>query len=289
MPETPASRTAVLVCQGRAAADGLIAPDRFADPTALPLLRADERVPVAWVRDGAAPRDWQARVAYEGVAAITELMVPRTVAIDDALRAGPLAQVVILGAGLDGRAWRMPELAGGAVFEVDQPASQRDKRDRATALTGRAPAFVPVDFRTDDLSRSLAAAGHGRDRPTTWIWEGVVPYLTPADVEATVGALAACSAPGSRLVVNFQLPVPFLRLGFLVARALARSAGRSSVFTREPWRSTWAPTAMATLLGRHGFTVTQDQNVLDVAESLRMPVRHRRALAQSQVQVADRS
>ncbi|HEV8526766.1 MAG TPA: SAM-dependent methyltransferase, partial [Actinomycetes bacterium] len=41
-----ASRTAVLVCQGRAAADGLIAPGRFADPTAMPLLRPDERAAV---------------------------------------------------------------------------------------------------------------------------------------------------------------------------------------------------------------------------------------------------
>ncbi|GAA1876766.1 class I SAM-dependent methyltransferase [Asanoa iriomotensis] len=283
-----ASRTAVLVCQGRAAAHDLVAPDRFADPTALPLLREDERVPVRLVRDGRAPKEWRARVEFETVKAITELMVPRTVAIDDAVRARPLPQVVILGAGLDGRAWRMPELAGTAVFEVDQPASQADKRARAAALTGAPPAYVPVDFRTDDLSAKLAAAGHAGDRPTTWIWEGVVPYLTPAEVEATVGALAACSAPGSRLVVNFQLPVPFLKLGFLVARAVSRSAGRSSVFAREPWRSTWTPKAMADLLARHGYTVVADQNMLDTAEGMPVPVQHRRSLAQSQVQVADR-
>jgi methyltransferase (TIGR00027 family) len=282
-----ASRTAVLVCQGRAAAHGLVAPGRFADPTAMPLLHDDEREPVLWVRDGRAPKDWRTRVAFETVKAITELMVPRTVAIDDAVRARPWQQVVILGAGLDGRAWRMPELADVAVFEVDQPASQQDKRSRAAALSGTPPAFVPVDFRTDDLSASLAAAGHLGDRPTTWIWEGVVPYLTPADVEATVGAVAACSARGSRLVVNFQLPVPFLKLGFLLSRALSRSAGRTSVFAQEPWRSTWTPSAMADLLARHGFTVTQDQNMLDVAESLPVALWHRRALAQSQVQVAD--
>ncbi|MEV4536373.1 class I SAM-dependent methyltransferase [Asanoa sp. NPDC049518] len=289
MVETPpASRTAVLVCQGRAAAHGLVATERFSDPTALPLLRADEREAVVWVRDGRAPKEWRTRVAYETVKAITELMVPRTVAIDDAVRARPGQQVVILGAGLDGRAWRMPELADVAVFEVDQPASQQDKRSRAAVLSGRPPTYVPVDFRTDDLSRALAAAGHLGDRPTTWVWEGVVPYLTPAEVEATVGAVAACSARGSRLVVNFQLPVPFLKLGFLLGRALSRSAGQTSVFTREPWRSTWTPAAMAELLARHGFTVTADLNILDVAESLPVPIWHRRSLAQSQVQVADR-
>jgi O-methyltransferase involved in polyketide biosynthesis len=45
------------------------------------------------------------------------MMVARTVAIDGAIRTAVSSQVVILGAGLDGRAWRMPELAFG-------PASQ---------------------------------------------------------------------------------------------------------------------------------------------------------------------
>jgi hypothetical protein len=61
-----ASRTAVLVCQGRAAADGLVAPGRFADPTAMPLLRPDEREAVEWVRDGAPPRQWRRLVAGLG-------------------------------------------------------------------------------------------------------------------------------------------------------------------------------------------------------------------------------
>ena len=59
------------------------------------------------------------------------------------------------------------------------------------------------------------------------------------------------------------------------------------MFGREPWRSTWTPSAMADLLARHGFTVTQDQNMLDVAESLPVALWHHRSLAQSQVQVAD--
>src|SRR5690349_13811189 len=118
-----ASRTAVLVCQGRAAADGRFAVGRFADPTAVSLLRPGEREIVQWVRDGAVPRQWQQRVDYETVRASAELMVPRTVVIDDAVRERPTPQTVILGAGLDGRAWRLPELAGVPVFEVDQPAS----------------------------------------------------------------------------------------------------------------------------------------------------------------------
>jgi methyltransferase (TIGR00027 family) len=277
----------VLVCQGRAAADALIAPDRFADPTALPLLRPDEREAVEWVRAGVPPRTWQQRIDYETVRAAAGLMVPRTIAIDDAVRAHPSPQVVILGAGLDGRAWRMPELAGVTVFEVDQPATQQDKRDRAGALAGAPPRFVPVDFGRDRLAEALAAHGHRADLATTWIWEGVVPYLTRAEVAATVAALAACSAPGSRLIVNFQSPATSTNLGRVLARLLTASAGRSSVWANEPWRSTWTPAAMAALIARHGYTVTRDEHLLDTARALGLPVRRAISLRHSRVMIAD--
>jgi methyltransferase (TIGR00027 family) len=284
-----ASRTAVLVCQGRAAAHGLVAADRFADPTAMTLLRPDEREPVQWVRDGAVPRTWRQRVDYEAVRAAAELVVPRTVAIDDAVRARLGPQLVILGAGLDGRAWRMPELADVPVFEVDQPATQHDKRDRVARLPGAAPRFVAVDFGRDRLGPALADAGHRSDLATTWIWEGVVAYLTVAEVTATVDALAACSAPGSRLVVNYQTPAVTVRLGQLAARALMASTGRSSVWANEPWRSTWTPAAMAGLLGRYGFAVGSDQDLFDMATALAVPTRHTRSLRHSRVTTADRT
>ncbi|MGC3864326.1 class I SAM-dependent methyltransferase [Micromonospora chersina] len=283
-----ASRTAVLVCQGRAAAHALIAPGRFADPTAMPLLRPDEREAVHWVRDGTPPRTWRQRIDYETVRAAAELMAPRTIAIDEAIRAHPSPQLVILGAGLDGRAWRMPELAGVAVFEVDQPATQQDKRERAAALSGTPPRFVPVDFGRDRLAATLADHGHRADLATTWVWEGVVPYLTRAAVTATVADVAACSAPGSRLVVNFQSPATSTVLGRVVARLLTASTGRSSVWANEPWRSTWTSAAMTALLTRHGWTVTRDEDLFDTARALALPVRRGTSLRHSRVMVADR-
>jgi O-methyltransferase involved in polyketide biosynthesis len=104
MAQHRASRTAVMVCQGRATAHGRIAPDRFADPTAMPLLRQQEQDQVDLVRRQSPPRDMASRMAYEMVRAAAEAVVPRTVAIDDAVLAHPTPQLVILGAGLDGRA-----------------------------------------------------------------------------------------------------------------------------------------------------------------------------------------
>ena len=57
-----------------------------------------------------------------------------------------------------------------------------------------------------------AAAGHDPARATTWIWEGVVMYLTRADIEATLAVVARRSAPGSRLVVLYLSPALISRL-----------------------------------------------------------------------------
>ncbi|MFF5294213.1 class I SAM-dependent methyltransferase [Paractinoplanes globisporus] len=284
MPERRASRTAVLVCQGRAVAHGRIAPDRFADPTAMPLLRPDERAEVQHVRDERPPKSMSERFAYEMIRSSADIVVPRTVTIDDAVRAGGATQVVILGAGLDGRAWRL-DLPGTAFYELDHPASQQEKRERAASLPGTPPTFVPVDFARDVLTDALEAAGHRADRPTTWIWEGVVPYLTRPEVTATVAALAARSASGSRLIVNYQLPAA---LGGLVRAVLGKLAGRNNPWAAEPWLSTWSPPDMSRLLALHGFAVRDDQDLLTTATALGVRLGQRFSLRNSHVAVAER-
>ncbi|MEW2622015.1 class I SAM-dependent methyltransferase [Streptomyces sp. NPDC048106] len=289
--ERPASRTAVLVCQGRAAADGRAAVGRFADPVAVRLLRAAERVAVDEVRASTPPQGWQARAVYEGVRACAEVVVARTVAIDEALRARPAGQLVILGAGLDTRAWRLPELARTDVWEVDHPASQQDKRARLgeaahdggeLVALARSVRFTPVDFATDDLGAALDAAGHDPSAPTTWLWEGVVPYLTREQVRATLAALTARTAPGSTLVVNYQAPSAKAAAGRLLARVLG-----SSVTAGEPWRSLWKPRRMADLLAGYGLRVTSDDDLLTLARSVGGPARGRTSLGSGRVAVAE--
>jgi methyltransferase (TIGR00027 family) len=102
----------------------------------------------------------------------------RTLAIDEAVLAAArdgIRQLVVLGADLCARAWRMEGLADTKVYEVDYPATQDYKRTRLGDLAPKARGvkFVGVDFETDDLKRALEAAGHERAAPTTWIWEGV--------------------------------------------------------------------------------------------------------------------
>lgn len=253
------SRTAIIVCAGRALADGRTSVTRFSDPTALTLLPPSARAEVERMRTNAPPKTPREGFTRGFAARRSKMMIARTVTIDDAIREAAHAQVVILGAGLDGRAFRMNELAHATVFEVDHPDSQKTKRERSKPLTARAREvrFVPVDFERDDLARALESAGHDASKPTTWVWEGVVMYLRPADVAATLAIVRDRSAPESRLVIAYHSPAAMLHvIGFLV-----RLLG-------EPLRSTYTPESMAALLRAHGFGVATDRGLPELGAAL---------------------
>ncbi len=103
------------------------------------------------------------------------------------------------------------------------------------------------------------------------MWEGVVPYLTPEQVTTTVQAIAALSAAGSRLVVNYQERSVAARFGRFIAQAMGRTAGRANPWKAEPWLSTWTAEAMGRLLRQHGFTVVRDNHLLELAVGLMDP------------------
>ena len=146
-----------------------------------------------------------------GTFGLMDHMALRTAAIDDALSeavAAGVRQVVVLGAGLDVRAWRLPQLAAAAVWEVDHPASQAFKRSRIGDRQPQAAAvrYVAMDFSRDALADVLPAAGLDPCAATFWIWEGVTMYLEAAASAATLAAMAALSAPGSGLAMTYMLP-----------------------------------------------------------------------------------
>lgn len=113
-------------------------------------------------------------------------------------------------------------------------------------------------------------------------------YLRRAEVTATMRAISGLSAPGSRLVVNYQAPSLFASLGRSLARAMTTPTRRLNPWANEPVRSSWTPAAMADLLRRHGFEVRRDDDLLSLAEALPMAVRQRRSLKAGHVTVADR-
>ncbi|OHT85097.1 class I SAM-dependent methyltransferase [Mycobacteroides saopaulense] len=113
-------------------------------------------------------------------------------------------QVVILAAGLDVRAHRLPWPEGTKVFELDQPKVLEFKdrvleEQRATPTSDRRE--VAVDLR-DDWPAALLAAGFDPEAPTAWSAEGLIVYLPSAAQDLLFERVVALSAPGSQIAVE---------------------------------------------------------------------------------------
>ena len=114
-------------------------------------------------------------------------------------------QYILLGAGLDTRAYRLARRSDIPVFEVDLPVNIERKKAAVQRAIGRVPAsvhLVPLDFERDDLIGALTGCGYRPEARTFSIWEGVTQYLTEDAVRATLGALRATPA-GSRLMFTY--------------------------------------------------------------------------------------
>ena len=200
-------------------------------------------------------------------------MQVRTKLLDDAVRnfvdAGG-RQLVLLGAGFDCRALRMPELAGADVYEVDHPATQAHKRGTLEKIGAASPArYVSWDFETramDELPEGLADAGHDPTQPTLTIWEGVTMYLTEAAIDASLHAIAAYSCATSQLAMTYQAKAPGLKPS-LAARMVQLAAARIG----EPFKWGWDPAALPAYLEERGFSLADDVSTPEAAATLLPP------------------
>ena len=127
--------------------------------------------------------------------------------IDDKLKEAldDIDTVVILGAGLDTRAYRLTRQVKIPVFEVDQPVNIAMKAKTVRRVLGELPLsvrLVALDFEQDDLLTALAEHGYRTDYRAFFVCEGVTQYLTEGGVRRTLEGLRA-AAPGSRLVFTY--------------------------------------------------------------------------------------
>jgi methyltransferase (TIGR00027 family) len=162
-------------------------------------------------------------------------------------------QYVILGAGLDSWAYRNTDLAreaGVAVYEVDEPATQRFKRARLADAGIPDPGFVrfvPVNFERDTLSEQLDRAGFDAALPAVVAWLGVTYYLTQPAIEATLGFVAGL-ASDSRLIVDYFRPPDTWDAAITNGSILAANNG-------EPWLTTFSDDDLDLLLTGCGMHV----------------------------------
>jgi methyltransferase (TIGR00027 family) len=113
-------------------------------------------------------------------------------------------QVVILAAGLDARAWRLPWPDGTTVYELDLPKVLEFKtatlrRHGAAATANRVE--VPVDLR-QDWPQALRQAGFDATARSVWSAEGLLPFLPAAAQDLLFERVQALSVAGSRIAVE---------------------------------------------------------------------------------------
>ena len=130
---------------------------------------------------------------------------PRTRFYDDLVIeavADGLGQVVLVAAGMDTRAFRLPLPAEVIVFELDLPELLEEKQvilDRHHAQPRCHRIVVPVDLTKDDWPHALTLAGYSSAAPVVFIAEGLSWYLTEEENARLLDLLASLAVPGSRL------------------------------------------------------------------------------------------
>ena len=129
--------------------------------------------------------------------------------VADALDNG-MVQLVILGAGYDSRAYRIPGLRQQAiVFELDEPATQQDKRikiEKAIKETPQHVRFVDIDLSTESLSDRLGENGYDPSKKTLFVLEGLVPYLPKAAFESVLAFITGDEQTSHTMVFDYLPP-----------------------------------------------------------------------------------
>lgn len=122
--------------------------------------------------------------------------IARTKYIDDLLQStitNGVKQVIILGAGFDTRALRLPFLESIPVIEIDHPNTSNFKtttyKNRIGPLSKNIE-FYQIDFNKQSLEGLAEQNNFDFTKPTTVIWEGVTNYLTEDAIKSTFGFIS---------------------------------------------------------------------------------------------------
>ncbi len=172
-----------------------------------------------------------------------------------AVMAAGVRQVVILAAGLDSRAYRLPWPDGTTIYELDQPQvlayksyvlSQRGIRPKAERRE------VAVDLR-EDWSQALRDAGFDPTQPSAWIAEGLLVYLPAEAQQQLFAGIERLTAPGSYVAVEDGAPMSPQDYEAAVA-AEVEAGDDTRIFHRLVYNERHAPADL--WFGARGWTAT---------------------------------
>ena len=232
-------------------------PARYGDPAADDTLAADV----------AAGREAPAGRMHDYLAARTGFFDRAVVAAIDR----GVQQIVVGAAGYDGRALRYatPDVRW---FEVDHPATQRDKRERLERLGIATPQvrFVEADFTRDQVADRLLAAGLDANAPSLFLLEGVAVYLEPAVLESVLGQFREVAATDSRLAISVSVSGKRDTPSRARFRATVAAMG-------EPARSAFDAAEAEDLLASTGWRIMAGHDDSDGPEAAAQSARRRSA------------
>ncbi|MGB9458817.1 MAG: SAM-dependent methyltransferase [Bryobacteraceae bacterium] len=172
-------------------------------------------------------------------------------------------QLVLLGAGFDTRAYRLPAAQRACCFELDHPETSSAKQATLRKAIGSLPKqvrFAGTDFNTEPVADALRRAGFDETQPACFVWEGVTNYLSPEAVDSVLRQIAQTAA-GSVVLFTYidrevlERPEQFFGGGKLLSRL--RSLG-------EPWTFGLYPAELEQYLAARKLRLLLDQGAAEV-------------------------
>ncbi|MBV8178634.1 MAG: class I SAM-dependent methyltransferase [Mycobacterium sp.] len=164
-------------------------------------------------------------------------------------------QVVILAAGLDSRAYRLPWPDQTTIFELDRPQVLDFKREVLTEQGANPNAErreVAIDLR-EDWPQALRDSGFDAAKSSAWIAEGLLIYLPAAAEEQLFTGIDALAAPASHVAVEDGAPMSSDDYAAAVEEEKAAVAeGDQRVFFQLVYNERHAPADQ--WFGEHGWT-----------------------------------
>lgn len=149
---------------------------------------------------------WYPVIAKLGEEGVANLVTNRTGYFDSIIDKAKdnAEQFVLMGAGLDTRAYNDLKNSGLTIFELDQAVTQQLKRQslQKAGIDTAHVTFVETNFSQEDWFDALIETGYDASKRTIFLWEGVTLYLGKKSVRNTLRTVKANTVEGSVLVAD---------------------------------------------------------------------------------------
>lgn len=151
--------------------------------------------------------------------------------------------VVIIGAGLDTRAYRLQGIEQCQVFELDNVAMSTYKQKTLNSIghvNQQHVTYLSINFDTQTLQSVLSQQGFDATQKTLFIWEGISQYRSAEQVDEILSFIATC-ASGSELLMTY-----------IIKQAITGNNAKVG------WQFALEPKQVEPLLAKHKLTLQQD-------------------------------